>query len=314
MPTAYPNGFDDFGVPSLPEQTPLSSAGDSTRNHTELLRDIGDATEQLEHHASQRAHDHSGDATDTKKGAKLSQANTHQSPDTDTAGGIHRTVGTGHEQAARGDHIHDYASLTGKPIVACTSTTRPGTPTLGLLIYETDTYRLRVWAQYPGDTVPSWRFLLGPLPNVRLRQTAAQQLTASGSILEWREELEDAYNSFDKNVSLTNINVKEAGVYQITVALQWDPSVVPDTAHVIVCVNGVETTVRQSQFMRGGGLFNPGFSQTITVTGPLRLALNDVLTVKAKYTASGGLLGFIFSFFDGPSKVNSRFDLVYQGP
>lgn len=314
MPTSYPGGVDNFGVPSLPEQTPLSSAGDSTRNHPELLRDIGDAAEALEANAALKSHDHSGDVADIHKGVKLAQANTHESVDTDTAlTAIHHTLGVGANQAAPGNHVHAYSALTGKPIVTCTSTTRPASPTLGLLIYELDTYRLRTWAQYPTDTAPSWRFLLGPLPNIRLRQGAAQQLTYSGTILEWREEVEDQYNGFDKDVSLTNVNIKEAGIYQVTAAVQWDPQFVPDVAHVVIVVNGVETTVRQSQFMRGN-LFTPGFSQTITATAPLRLALNDIVTVKVSYTVGGGLLAFIFSFFDAASKVNSRLDLVYQGP
>lgn len=275
---------------------------------------MGDAVEALQHNAGLKGHDHSGDASDIAKGIKLTQANTHQSVDTDTAtSALHHTLGTGANQAAPGNHVHAYSALTGKPIISCTSSTRPSSPTLGLLIYETDTYRLRAWAQYPGDSVPSWRFLLGPLPNIRLRQGAAQQLVYTGTILEWRDEIEDDYGCFDQTVSLTNVNIKEAGIYQVTAAVQWDPEFVPDIAHAVIVVNGVETTVRQSQFMRGN-LFTPGFSQTLTVTAPLRLAVNDIVTVKVSYTAGGGLLAFIFSFFDSPSKVNSRLDLVYQGP
>lgn len=313
MATNYPGSVDDFGVPSLPEETPLSSAGDSTRDHTQLHKDEGDAIEALQANAALKSHDHSG--TDSiGHGTKLTQANTHQSADTDGATtALHHTIGSGANQAAAGNHVHDYSVITNTPFRRCTSSTRPSSPSLGLIIYETDTHRMRVWDQYPGDPDPSWRYLLGPLPNVRLRQTAAQQLNASGTILEWREELEDGFDMFNSGISLTNITCKEAGLYQVTVAVQWDPQHVPDVAHVIVVVNGVETTVRQQQYLRGN-VFQPGFSQTITATGPLRLALNDVVTVKVKYTAGGGLLGFIFSFFDSASKVNSRFDLAFVGP
>lgn len=312
MAISYPGGLDSFSEPTLPEDTPLASAGSATRNHVEHHRDLGDAVEAIERNASLKGHDHSGDATDTHKGAKLTQAVTHESPDTDTTSGIHHTLGTGANQAARGNHVHDYSALTGRPIIACTSTTRPSSPSLGLLIYETDTFRMRAWAQYPGDSAPAWRFLLGPTPAVRLRQGAAQQIFPAGSVMEWRDELEDAYGMFDKNASLTNVVIKEPGLYQVTATVQWDAVNVPDVAHAVVLINGVETTVRQSQFMRGN-LFTPGFSQTLTVTGPLRFALNDVVTVKASFTAPG-LITWLLSFFDGPTKINSRFDLVYSGP
>lgn len=313
MPTSFPGGFDTFNEPTIPEETTLSSAGTGSRNHTEHHRDMGDAIEAIEHNVALKGHDHSG-GTDDFDTPKLDAANTHENSDVDSSlTSLHHTLGTGAHQAAAGDHAHEYSDILHTPFRACTSTTRPGYPTLGLMIYELDTYRLRVWAQYPGDTAPSWRFLLGPLPNVRLRQAAAQKLSYSGSILEWREEIEDSSNSFDATVSLTNITIREKGLYQVECALQWDPSVVPDTAHAVFCINGVETTVRQSQYLRGN-VFQPGFSQTLTVVGKLRLAVNDTVTVKASYSAPSNLLELIFSFFDAPSKVNSRLDIAYLGP
>lgn len=317
MSTNYPDGTDEDGlkVTTLPEETPLSQAGPGAiYNHPELHDSINDAVLALEIHAAQKTHDHSGDAANTKKGSKLAQANTHQAADTDTAtGSIHHTLGTDANQAAAGNHTHSYNALTNRPIIQCTSGTRPGSPALGQLIYETDTYRMYSWAQYPGDDAASWHFLLGPLPNIRLRQGANQQLVSTGTVLEWHEEIEDSYGGFNAGTSLTDAHIKVAGLYQVTAAIQWDPNKVPDIAHVMVLINGVETTVRQSQYIRGN-THTPGFSQTLTATGPLRLALDDVITVKVRYTAGGGLLGLIFSFFDTPSKVNSRLDIVYQGP
>jgi hypothetical protein len=149
----YPNGFDTFTEPTLPESTSLSSAGTGSRNHLEHHRDLGDAVEALERGAQYRDHDHSGDATDIHKGSKLLQAHTHEQVDTDTAGGIHHTLGTGHEQGARGDHIHDYSQLTGAPYYRCTSTSRPANPTPGLMIWEIDTNRMRVWSTFPGNAL-----------------------------------------------------------------------------------------------------------------------------------------------------------------
>jgi hypothetical protein len=51
--------------------------------------------------------DHSHASTGAQAG-QLAQANTHQSPDTDSAAGsLHHTIGTGANQAAAGNHIHN---------------------------------------------------------------------------------------------------------------------------------------------------------------------------------------------------------------
>ena len=159
-----------------------------------------------------------------------------------------------------------------------------------------------------------WTILpVANIPVVRLRQSQAQQISPNGTIVEWAEELEDPFDFFNVNANKTDIVMKEPGLYHIEAAIQWHPSTVPDTAMVVVCLNGIETTIRNQQFMRGQA-FQPGFSQTIPVSGKLRVATNDVVTIKVKYVGPGGLLGLIFSFFDGPSRVNSRIDLTYKSP
>lgn len=534
MPTNYPAGLDAFGVPSLPEETPLSSAGDSTRAHTPLLRDLGDALEAVQVHAAQRGHDHSGDGTDPKKGAKLLQINTHQGADTDTANGIHHTIGPGPFQVAPGNHTHDYdgPSILNAPFKLCTSTDRP-TPVPGMVIYERDTKRFRQWelhannvvisglnviynfdtvstltiggggwnvnytsgntsngvmatpdgslrwidngnntnvgwakrtgpednqtqtddqvitwktgddtvqpegliiddgatndfyfrvssdeqsyirlrvgynylkvfyttsgrnnekflgemgdveadlantewraqmvdrtlsiyraGQHMGSVVDSkfatlkgsnnrgwmigmqagqqilsqttpgeiewlrvqdlryyastnrWTLLnLGQVPTVRLRQGIKQRLLTTGTILEWNTEVEDNFGYFDKNVSRTDIIAKEPGLYRIDMALQWDPETVPDVGHVIVLVNGLETEIRDSKYLRGNS-FTPGFSQVLSLSAPIRLAENDVVTVKALYRPRNNIIDPIFSWLDGPSRVDSRLELTFQG-
>src|SRR5262245_4228565 len=134
MAIVYPgtppgSAMDVFTIPTEPEGTPLSSAGTSDHNHPEMHDDMGNAVEALEAWAALRTHDHSGDAANTGKGAKLVQANTHQSPDTDTAtSAIHHTIGPGGNQAAAGNHAHQYSAILGTPYRICTSTTRPSSP------------------------------------------------------------------------------------------------------------------------------------------------------------------------------------------
>lgn len=86
---------------------------------------------------------------------KLQQVNTHQNADTDNSvASVHHTLGYGATQAAAGNHAHDYegSSIFNKPLVICTSTTRPLTPTLGMLVWETDTNCMRVWSAFPDNT------------------------------------------------------------------------------------------------------------------------------------------------------------------
>jgi hypothetical protein len=87
---------------------------------------------------------------------KLLQVNTHQSPDTDgSIVSYHHTLGYGATQAAAGNHAHDYEgpSIYDKPLVICTSTTRPTDPSMGMQVYETDTNCVRVWAAFPNNTL-----------------------------------------------------------------------------------------------------------------------------------------------------------------
>ncbi len=533
MAINYPGSLDSFNEPSLPEYTSLSSAGDGTRAHVEHHHDLGQAVVALETYAAQRTHDHSGDDTDTTKGSKLAQANTHESADTDAGEeSIHHTLGTGQYQAAAGNHNHDYNDLINIPWKTCTASTRPANPTLGMLIYETDTNRVRVWATFAGnnavsgldaidnfnrsdstdlgadwdltysldpgangrlatpdgataswvdggsqthrviarrtkladrytetddqiitwktgstvieaelpltegaindaylrmssdlasyirirvgydylkvfysvggweaeshlgtldgvdtniancewratiedrtitlyrngerlgevidtrqvtvkgannrgwgfgmeagarglgqttpanidwiriqdlpyyDSISRWSLLpMGSLPACRLRQTTSQKLNNTGTILEWGEVVEDSFGFFNFSAP-TAITITEPGLYNISAAVQWDDQYVPDVASAVLLINGQETSIRESRFLRGDG-YAPGFSQTLSVTGSLRLAVGDVLSLKAYYTASSGILNNIFSWFDPASRVLSRFDMTYTGP
>jgi hypothetical protein len=313
--TGYPSGPDSFHVPSNPEETPLSQAGaGNTRNLTTSIGDQGAAIMALEADAALKTHDHSGDPADINKGSKLAETFTHQGSDVDTSESAkHHTIGLEATQAAAGNHNHDYDDLIGIPWENCLSTARPPAPVLGMKIYETDTHVLRVWDQFPGDSAPAWRVMLGALvPVCRIRQGTPQTINPAGSPIEWNTTLEDSFGYFNVGASMTDVVIKDAGLFHISAAIQFDDSFVPDVAHVVLCLNGVETTVRTSQFIRGN-LFTPGFSQTMTVTGPLRFNAGDVLTVKVSYTFPGLILWFL-SFFDGPNHIMSRLDVVFASP
>ena len=163
------------------------------------------------------------------------------------------------------------------------------------------------------QSVARWTLLpIGLKPILRLRQRKAQQLTHTGSLIEWTEATEDTFRFWDSRAS-TDILVREAGSYRLSTALQWDAQVVPDTGIIIVILNGVETTLRQQGYMRGG-LNQPDFSQTLLISEPIRLAAGDILQLRAKFKAPGQLLTQIFSFFDANSRIMSRLELIYDGP
>lgn len=307
MAVNYPNGIDAFNEPSLPEYTPLSSAGTGTRAHVEHHHDLGQAVVALQTHAAKRGHDHSGDANDTSKGAKLSQANTHENADTDTSGGIHHTLGTGANQAARGNHNHDYNTLTNIPWTVVAS--KPTSAADNTLVYEIGTNAF--WVRRSG----SWVLLpLGARPTCRLRQTTAQTIskTGDGTLLNWQEVLEDTFGYFSSGAP-SAVTVSVPGLYHVEAAMQWDAAAVPDAGLVIIRLDNEETTIREQRALRGNGLV-PGFSQTIGVSGYIRVANpGQVISVRVK-TGGATILSSLLSLIDPASKVQSRIDVTYVSP
>lgn len=169
------------------------------------------------------------------------------------------------------------------------------------------------------QSAPRWTLLpVGSVPTCRLVQTVQQKVLNTGTVIAWGTDtsgvIEDSFGQFNP-VDPTKVTVNEPGTYDISAAVQWDSSTVPDVAFVVVCLNGIETRLRQSNVMKGGQGSTPGFSQTIAVNGQLRCNPGDTITLKAYYTAAAGLLNLIFTWFgfDGPSKAQSRIDIRYAG-
>ena len=219
MPSKFPDENDVFDVPSSPETTPLGSAGTSKRNLVELVRDLGSAMEKVQEHLALLDHDHSGEGERATQ--KLKQLVTHEDVDTDLSPqSIHHTLGTGPNQAAPGNHVHDYSSgeIFNQPYQICTSNTRPE-PFLGLRIYETDTNCDRIWSKLPGQNAPRWNLLSSArVPIVRLAAGIKQRIRggSSSTILEWHTEIEDSFNYFNAGTSLSEVVIKEPGLYDLS--------------------------------------------------------------------------------------------------
>lgn len=315
MATNYPKGIDNFNEPSAPDITPLSSSGSGTRNHVEHHRDLGDAIEALQLHASPLDHDHSGvqDASG-RISPKLKQSSTHEESDVDSSKtALHHTLGPGKYQAAPGDHIHDYSgpSIINKPIVNCLSDKRPSSPEVGQMILETDTQRVRMWGSF-GGTENRWGLLpVASIPIVRLLQGKRQRINASGSLIEFHTEEEDTFGFFDASSSRTDVVVTEPGLYDLSASIAWDPSeVFGDHAYTRVMINGRPTKRVHSEFIRGN-LFTPGFSQTVLVTGKVRLEEGDRLSIQGSH--NGAFAQWTCSTSTG-SYIDTRLDLCYIAP
>ena len=177
---------------------------------------------------------------------------------------------------------------------------------------EIEWVRIQDLAYYESTT--RWSILpIGNIPIVRLQQGKAQRLSAFGSILEFTEEIEDTFGFFNKNASQTDVVIKEPGLYDIYATIQWDTQLVPDEAHAVIMLNGQDTYIRDSKYLRGSGI-EPGFSQTLCLTGCMRLAVNDIVQLKAKFKSPPDIINQIFSAFDPASRVSSRLELVYRSP
>lgn len=165
---------------------------------------------------------------------------------------------------------------------------------------------------YTGSAL--WQLLpTASMPIVRLRQTAPQQIATNGTYIQWNEEVEDSFGYFSPT-SPSSINISDPGLYHIDVAIQWNARGVAEEGTIIACINGVETDLRNSIYQKiGTASASAGFSQTVALSGKLRLAAGDVVSIKAKHS-SPNIINQILSFFDGPSKINSRMDLIYASP
>lgn len=307
--TSYPTTPDVFNVPSNPESTPLSSAGDGTRDLTQSIGDQGAAVMALEGLSAVKTHTHAGGSDGT---LILAQSSTHANNDADTGtGSIHHSIGPGAFQASAGNHVHNYSSLANAPYIICDSLTHPGSPFAGMMIFETDTNFLRIWA----DTGSGFAWQLIPflaLPTVELIQTSPQLLHHPGWIqLLWHAIVEDTNHFFNGVISETELVVHDAGLYATRLAVQFDPAIAPNIASVAIFVNGVLSSIQQNVFQRGE-TFTPGISQTLSATGPLRLGSGDVVTSAVSYVASD-TLGAVNTFVDTVHNLTSRIGLNFLG-
>lgn len=328
MAVNYPGSIDAFNEPTLPEATPLSEAGTATRNHVEHHHDLGQAVVQLETNAAQLTHIHDG--SDGPFGTpKLLQANTHQTPDTDSATtALHHTIdptGASSLKAAAANHVHNYngSTITNKPYFLCTTTTRPGSPTIGTMIYESDTNTVRVWAQFPGQSSPIWQLLPNASVPILRAETHQRQQIAVGSPTTcfFDTVLEDLWGFLTFFVphfvetsitANTDVVISEPGHYHVHATICWDPSFTfGDHTLISTTVNGVDIGRKNWEFVRGFD-FTPGFSQTNEIYFMWYFNEGDVLRVIAQHNASE----FCWLWFEdtSPNKQVCTLDVAFHGP
>lgn len=313
MPSNYPASNDSFIEPSLPEETPLSSAGSGNKSHWEHHRDAGDAIEKIQEHAAVRTHDHSG--TGPRSTPKLDAANTHQNVAVDTSpSDIHHTLGTGPNKAAPGDHKHNAIDIIGMGwMIVANTAARPANPPLGMTIYQLDLHAVFVWDTFPPATVPSWRLIpVAARPICRLRQGTAQKInTNAGNVIEWRTEEEDNWGMFNPGQSMTEIVIPLDGMYEVVTSVAWNNNdIFGDWAETVILLNGQETFARNFEFIRGRSILNPGRPQTVGSTGDIRYKAGDRVGIRAKHNGSN----FQWTYSNLSEKQDSRFELKYISP
>jgi len=188
------------------------------------------------------------------------------------------------------------------------------------MIFETDTNFTRIYATVNGVT--GWK--LAPLlavPAVQVQQGSSQTLSPGGpTVLVWNVVKEDN-NYFTTAGNQTQFVVRDAGLYNVSMSVQWGTEYCPNQSQIYLAVNGQQTPLGTYQFLRGES-FTPGFSQTLSASGTYRFAANDVATVNAQFTAGSTIADSILTFVQNiqgiqvnpNASLTSRFSMVYQGP
>ena len=166
---------------------------------------------------------------------------------------------------------------------------------------------------------PLWQLLpTASVPIVRLRQNSTpQQIAAAGTLIRWGSgatgELEDNFNYYNP-ATPSSITITESGLYHLNVGIQWNTSLAPELGTVVACIGVVEQDLLNTAYQKVGTALSPvNWSQTLALSGKIRLAVGDVLSIKVKHSATN-LINQILSYIDGPSKINSRLDLIYVSP
>lgn len=385
MAINYPNGANDgidiFNEPSLPEVTPLSQSGTGTRNHVEHHHDLGAAIVALEQNAAFKDHDHSGEGS-TAHGDKLLWENTHEQPesitvltqnqaralaDTDySATSLHHTLAsrtaaddgdalsTGNFQAAVANHTHDFngPSILNAPFQICTSTTRPSSPSLGMMIYERDSNCVRVWAKvdqasgpvdffHPEgrgglapDTssfTPIWQILpVAKVPIFRAEATSTQEITrvvnnGPGIVARFQHILQDfAWGAFGTakfqvhDVDTGIITIPEPGVYEVRAEIHWDANrTFHEFSFMQVLVNSQEISRMTAQYTRApilpwGATSLPGQPQTNRIHFHYRFKPGDQLTVCVKHDAARS--SFLWHNDISPNTQAANIEILFKAP
>lgn len=331
MGIVYPGGIDSFNEPSLPETTPLSEAGTGSRNHVEHHHDLGAAIIALQQNASFKDHDHSGvGGGNTAHGNKLSQANTHQNADTDSSPtALHHTLGNGANQAAPGNHTHDYRgdTILNKPYIITTHAEAPATAPVGTLLYETDTGVLKLYSGSGSSalfgsakTLPVSNF-----PVCTVVQNSNQTLNTNGSYndVRWDAATRDNYGMFGGG-SGTYVTIQETGLYSVEAKIQWNPGVGVDNSLMRIVKNNADIGISAGANLVGNLRAAP-FSQTTACNGQVRCNSGDSIKVQVAYTKTGVGSNLINAgqtisniFFGGtnidPTQVRSSLTVTYISP
>lgn len=142
--------------------------------------------------------------------------------------------------------VNNNATVTGNLTVSgvmhgavkvCTSGTRPGSPSTGDVIFETDTGRVRLW----NGTV--WLLVAGQMQRVKTQRLTTQNATnATFTDISWTSA--DTYDADNLHDTVTNphlVTVNEAGMWHWDYAIVGTPGSGSGTRVAFMSVNGGAT-------------------------------------------------------------------------
>lgn len=178
----------------------------------------------------------------------------------------------------------DFASAV-KPLVVCTSTTRPASPASPTMIYETDKDRIRVW---DGAT---WAYIGGNGPRVTLsRASGTPQTIGSGLTVDitWPTEV-DADGLHVAGSS--TITVAEAGIYSIAWGLDSVTSggTIGTLGYIVTLTAGTKTySVPYSPPALGTSSVSGSTTLPLTASSTVKLSVTNG-TSATTFTTSGDL-------------------------
>jgi hypothetical protein len=165
-------------------------------------------------------------------------------------------------------------------VIVCTSSTRPGSPTEGQVIYETDTDRVYVWN---GTAWIEVGLTFSP-PACRVYHNANQSIpNTTVTVLAFNNERFDTASMHDNVTNNSRITITKAGLYVVTGNVEWPTNVAGERV-LSVILNAALTTIAQVR-----ALPNTAERTAMALTTVYKFAAGDYIQLQVYQTIGSAL-------------------------